>query len=219
MLIWDTGVYSILPYRESPPYSDDEPDISAYHGEKQLTEGPSHSEKLHAAFAQRKIRLRLHGTRLPKDYTLGIWMARHNFRSTQPAQPRRRRRRRTPALQTSDSESPGPPSPRMLKKDVRSLHRLATPPPKTECKDTLLTALASEEESETIRRTNAYPGATNDIGSIHQRTWYLSLHRRSSGFSPIRDQATPSTRWVQRRDTHGNFRCFDKFWALGRARC
>jgi hypothetical protein len=103
----------------------------------------------------------------------------------------------------------------MLKKDVRSLHRLATPPPKAECKDSL-TAFASDEESETIRRTNAYPGATNDIGSVHQRKWYLSLDRHSSGFTPIRDNATASKQWVRRRDANGIFRGFDKFCVLGR---
>ncbi|EKV04309.1 hypothetical protein PDIG_16660 [Penicillium digitatum PHI26] len=33
-----------------------------------------------------------------------------------------------------------------------------------------------------IQRNNAYPGSSNTIGSIHQRRWYLSLDRESSGF-------------------------------------
>lgn len=39
-----------------------------------------------------------------------------------------------------------------------------------------------ELEDEEVRKTNAYPGATNSIGSVHQRRWYLSLDREASGF-------------------------------------
>lgn len=39
-----------------------------------------------------------------------------------------------------------------------------------------------ENENERISRTNAYPGASNTIGSIHQRQWFLTLDRVSSGF-------------------------------------
>jgi hypothetical protein len=39
-----------------------------------------------------------------------------------------------------------------------------------------------ELEDEQVRRTNAYPGASNTIGSIHQRKWFLSLDRAACGF-------------------------------------
>lgn len=39
-----------------------------------------------------------------------------------------------------------------------------------------------ELEDEEVRKLNAYPGAINSIGSIHQRRWYLSLDRRACGF-------------------------------------
>lgn len=39
-----------------------------------------------------------------------------------------------------------------------------------------------ELEDEEVRRTNAYPGASNTIGSVHQRRWYLSLDRPACGF-------------------------------------
>jgi hypothetical protein len=39
-----------------------------------------------------------------------------------------------------------------------------------------------ELEDEEVRRTNSYPGASNTIGSIHQRRWYLSLDRPACGF-------------------------------------
>jgi len=38
------------------------------------------------------------------------------------------------------------------------------------------------EEDAQIRTTNAYPGSTNDIGSIHQRHWFLQLDPQSSSF-------------------------------------
>ncbi len=40
----------------------------------------------------------------------------------------------------------------------------------------------AEQEDEYVRLTNAYPGAENTIGSIHQRSWHLSLDKPSSGF-------------------------------------
>ncbi|KAJ2983125.1 hypothetical protein NUW58_g6301 [Xylaria curta] len=43
-----------------------------------------------------------------------------------------------------------------------------------------------ELEDEEVRRTNAYPGATNSISSVHQRRWYLSLNREASGFAKRR---------------------------------
>jgi hypothetical protein len=38
-----------------------------------------------------------------------------------------------------------------------------------------------ELEDEQVRRTNAYTGALNTIGSAHQRKWYLSLDRSACG--------------------------------------
>lgn len=35
------------------------------------------------------------------------------------------------------------------------------------------------------RLTNAYPGAINSVGSIHQRRWFITLDRTQSGF--VRD--------------------------------
>lgn len=39
-----------------------------------------------------------------------------------------------------------------------------------------------EMEDDEIRRTNAYSGAENTIGSVHQRRWYLSLDRSAVGY-------------------------------------
>jgi len=45
----------------------------------------------------------------------------------------------------------------------------------------------SEEEDERTRRTNAYPGAENSVGSIYQRRWFLSMDRVRSGYSAVTD--------------------------------
>lgn len=47
-----------------------------------------------------------------------------------------------------------------------------------------------ELEDDQVRRTNAYPGASNTIGSVHQRKWYLSLDRSACGFSRTKNRWT-----------------------------
>jgi hypothetical protein len=49
-------------------------------------------------------------------------------------------------------------------------------------------ALASEAEDEdtAIRSNNAYTGATNTIGSVHQRHWFFSLDKKNSGYHKVR---------------------------------
>lgn len=56
-------------------------------------------------------------------------------------------------------------------------------------------AASDNEEDETIRANNAYPGAHNTIGSIHQRYWFLTLDRQSSGFAKART-GPHRGRWV-----------------------
>ena len=56
-----------------------------------------------------------------------------------------------------------------------------------------------DDEDETIRKTNAYPGARNIIGSIHQRRWFLSMDRVASGFQRVTD-GEEERRWVRRRN-------------------
>ena len=89
----------------------------------------------------------------------------------------------------------------------------------------------AEDQDETIRVTNAYPGASNTIGSIHQRQWFLSLDRLSSGFVKSRT-GNDEGRWTRRladakvteRQHHGDRRgCevaettgFDTFIVRGR---
>jgi hypothetical protein len=67
----------------------------------------------------------------------------------------------------------------------------------------------AEEDAQT-RLTNAYPGSTNSIGSVHQRRWFILLDRASSGF--VRDAGTGL--WVRQatRDREG----FEPFFVRGR---
>lgn len=135
----------------------------------------SDSERLFAAFRQRHIRLRLHGTKLPSKYTVSLRLPSNNDRAAQPKRPKHKRRRLDPAQaaaknaerQTDDSDS--------------ETREDSTSPQQDEGEDEA--AIASEtEESATIRANNAYTGANNTIGSVHQRHWFLTLDRKSSGF-------------------------------------
>jgi hypothetical protein len=57
-------------------------------------------------------------------------------------------------------------------------------------------AMASEDEEDaSIRANNAYTGAENTIGSVHQRNWFLTLDRKNSGFRKAQ-HGTDEPRWV-----------------------
>jgi len=78
----------------------------------------------------------------------------------------------------------------------------------------------AEQEDEEVRRTNAYPGATNSINSIHQRRWYLSMDRYSSGFQPLRkgkasDSNSSRREWIRRQENN-QLLGFDPFFVRGR---
>ncbi|KAJ5142846.1 uncharacterized protein N7515_001633 [Penicillium bovifimosum] len=185
LIIWDTGEYEILPYQMDPsgPETDDSRSESSQDSRVSPEEQISDSAKLREAFQKRKIRLRLHGTRLPKNYTIVLRMD----KTTDFARPIRegpKRRRRHPsrptvprAPSTSDSGSPSPPpDERGSEADQR-----APSEPHSDSSKPVDEVYAAEIE---IQRNNAYPGSSNTIGSIHQRRWYLSLDRESSGFEP-----------------------------------
>lgn len=237
MLLWDTGEYEVIPYSDEKGVDTltDEDDEKVNHGAK--VKNKNEQEKLRQAFQQRKIKLRLHGSRLPFGYTISLRLTQENFRSEQPKGPSRRRRRTAPGQQkrrnsdscsgTDDGTYPPP-----LKRGLSSLSRLASPP-QALCENNLdansqtedLAAVASDTEEETIRANNAYTGATNDIGSIHQRKWFLSLDRTASGFvkkTTTSKSGFVETSWLQKDDNllaHENTdwpRGFDKFIVGGR---
>ena len=145
-----------------------------------------------------KIRLRLHGARLPLDYTVALWISRSQKQKPQRAinAPRRRRRRRrahpaSPEPCVTDSEND--------KAKKKSSNQSA--------------AHSDHEEDEEIRRNNAYTGALNSIGSVHQRTWYLALDRESSGFR--RKRSPNGTSWERTRD-RDDLLGFKPFYVQGR---
>ncbi|KAF6231611.1 hypothetical protein HO173_010143 [Letharia columbiana] len=112
LLVWDTGEYEMLPYHENIEQVTDDELSGDSDGDCKPSSNLSDSEKLHAAFqnvrcllctstaptvlkpAQRKIRVRLLGTRLPPSYTLSIRLLSSENRHEQPAKPSRKRRRK-----------------------------------------------------------------------------------------------------------------------------
>ena len=68
----------------------------------------------------------------------------------------------------------------------------------------------TDEDAQT-RASNAYPGSTNDIGSIHQRHWFLQLDRQNSGF--VLDQSGDGKgKWIRGKNGAG----FEPFLVRGR---
>ncbi|CAF9912174.1 MAG: hypothetical protein ALECFALPRED_007895 [Alectoria fallacina] len=212
LLIWDTGEYEMLPCRENiEQVTDDE--LSDYSdGDNRPSSNLSDSEKLHAAFRTRKIRIRLHGTRLPSGYTMSIRLLPLENRHEQPAKSSRKRRRKAFAHRSLTQETPATSDPdddkEMADADPNSLEVFVS---------TFEREIA-EQEDEKVRLTNAYPGATNSIGSIHQRRWYLSMDRYASGFCPIpienRSEGGRKV-WARRREGE-RLLGFEPFFVLGR---
>jgi hypothetical protein len=175
-------------------------------------------EKLAAAFKNRKIkygtvhvsfkypannslRLRLHGTRLPHNYTLIFRLTKAENRHKQPKKPVRKRRRQDPALSKATGPEETPPSSDAEFQENNDDIVSSQPQPVDTSKEiTPVERELQEQEDETVRLTNAYPGATNTINSIHQRKWYLSVDRVASGF--YKASKNP-VRWERRRVLNG----------------
>ncbi len=161
---------------------------------------------------QRKIRIRLHGTRLPKNYTLSIRLLASENRDAQPAKPSRKRRRKAPVLNKQAQVTP-PTSDLDEEDTVPNAHPISMSP--STCP---LEREIAELEDERVRQTNTYPGAENTIGSIHQRRWYLSMDRYASGFCPVPiDNGSKGGRrdW-KRRWEDGKLLGFEPFYVMGR---
>ncbi|KAI1279369.1 DNA polymerase ligase-domain-containing protein [Xylaria sp. FL0933] len=213
LLIWDTGTYTILPTERKQSRDDSQSSSDEESSSQQMTE----QQKLHQAFAARKIRIQLHGTRLPTPYVLYLRLTREEDaagRARSTRVPKTRRRRGAPSTlsgrttrsakgknvseyaTSSDSEpgSSSTPSRRDAGKqqegtgtgndedDAEIVHTPAEQVNEGEKGISATERELRELEDEEVRRTNAYPGATNSIGSVHQRRWYLSLDREASGF-------------------------------------
>lgn len=211
LLIWDTGTYSVLPRNESkkkmpsPETSDDESDLEGMIISR-TKDGKQDNEKLIEAFRTRHIRLRLHGTRLPKDYTITLRLPSNNDIAQRPAARRRKSRptaRNRRPSHTSDSDAP----PTLHAASRRDSTTTVNADEEGISVDNLDTD--SEEDNQT-RTHNAYPGSHNSIGSIHQRRWFVLLDRQSSGFEPTRG------RWTRRLLPNGELGGFEAFAVRGR---
>ena len=219
MLIWDTGEYEVLPYRALTKNPEtDESDVSEHDAPDAER---SDSERLAHAFGQRKIRLLLNGSRLPRGYTISLRLTQDNFKSSQPKKPLRRRRRQKPHArkqQVETSSDTDASSSTVVTEDVKhlaSLMKIESPPKRRPNEEEKAIAVASDDESETIRLNNAYTGATNTVGSIHQRRWFLSLDREKCGFVATGD-GRGHRRWVRKRNADGGLEGFPRFIVMGR---
>ncbi|KAF2454294.1 hypothetical protein BDY21DRAFT_387663 [Lineolata rhizophorae] len=182
LLIWDTGEYSILPKSEQDVDTDDDSDGKATLDPE--TNRIPENEKLIHAFQSKYIRLRLHGTRLPEMYTIILRLPRANQlmarKSARSKAPRRvaRKSRTDEGLQTTDTEWDEAQNATLQSQKRRKLSTTST------------------DEMAEIRKKNAYPGAENSIGSVHQRSWYLSLDRWHCGFEKSHS-GRQKGRWVR----------------------
>ncbi|KAL8773660.1 MAG: hypothetical protein Q9209_001426 [Squamulea sp. 1 TL-2023] len=160
--------------------------------------------------SKRKIRIRLHGTRLPPSYTLSIRLLTANNHHEQPKKPVRKRRRK-------QIESPTPQkreTPEASEVEEVIPVDVDVSPTASNANITAYNSEIEEQEDEEIRLTNAYPGATNSINSIHQRKWLLSMDRHASGFRPHVGEDGTRT-WV-RGEQNGRLLGFEPFFVEGR---
>ncbi|KAH7001559.1 DNA polymerase ligase-domain-containing protein [Ilyonectria destructans] len=190
LLIWDTGTYTVLPRKSkhapsSDPSSQASSPSSSQEDNSTATPSPTPQNLLHAAFQNRKIRIRLHGSRLPDPFVLNLRLTKSEDAAgwargaRTPMTRRRRRQGGIPQQQpeTSDEEDEGDVAIDDDEYVPSSVDGIVSgenlSPMEREIR---------EIEDEHVRRTNAYPGAQNTIGSVHQRRWYISLDRRACGF-------------------------------------
>ncbi|KAG6015763.1 hypothetical protein E4U54_003024 [Claviceps lovelessii] len=191
LLIWDTGTYAVLPRRSkhaprADPASQESSSSSSTSPSSQRHQ--SQQVLLARAFSSRHIRIRLHGSKLPPNYVLNLRLTRTEDQqrraknATGPARKRGRRRgeqERTARDDSSDAhdddDDDDDDEKDLVPAQGDDSGRIS--PTQKELR---------ELEDAEVTRTNAYPGATNSIGSIHQRKWYLSLDRPASGFAPRR---------------------------------
>ena len=200
LLIWDMGTYSVLP-RQSKHAPAHDPSSPPSSPPSSSSSPPSQQALLHAAFQARKIRLRLHGTRLPDPYVLSLRLTKTEDASGRARSARGRRR--TPRRRRRGGKMPRPPQPETSSdedpvggnggEEEEEVEEAAVVVPSGAGGDEEWAAAKSalerevrELEDEEVRRTNAYPGAANTIGSVHQRRWYLSLDRPACGFAEAR---------------------------------
>ncbi|KAL4979739.1 DNA polymerase ligase-domain-containing protein [Aspergillus desertorum] len=236
MIIWDTGEYEVLPDKPRGSNVGPETDESDQEPETHSgspSDGLPESEKLRNAFQNSRIHLRLHGTRLPKNYTIFLRRDKTDYRSAPTAasllqRPRKRRRRRVAKAEpssTSNSESdtdiPGPLDTRSPGTRKQGRQTDAGTEGDRDREREHSDAEGDSDVDFQIRLNNAYPGAVNDIGSIHQRRWFIMLDRAGSGFVPekvsdAKGDSAGKKKWVCGTDKRSGTRTgFDPFYVHG----
>lgn len=116
----------------------------------------------------------------------------HNNRSAQPKKPARKRRRIEPAKARKASIETSSDDDYDTATTVRPAQEEALE------EDHLDAANASEDEEDvSMRANNAYSGASNTIGSVHQRHWFVTLDRQNCGLRKARTGSEAgSGRWI-----------------------
>lgn len=204
LLIWDTGEYEILPrkMKKADPETDDEQSDDDETIDVLHPVTPENKKLVHA-FQTKYIRLRLRGHRLPDQYTITLRLPTTNSGMyNQPKAPPRKRRRKTVSIKKSLPSSTASTD----SEDTIIVERATA-----EQEDTAAVADASDDEAEmsNIRTTNAYTGATNSIGSIHQRHWLVSLDKPNSGIVKVEGGLGDGT-WISAPGTR-----FEPFFVQG----
>ncbi|KAH8905985.1 hypothetical protein BR93DRAFT_979126 [Coniochaeta sp. PMI_546] len=206
LLVWDMGVYEVLPSREEEEMKrkgvETESEGESQEQRREKVDGLTQQEKFARAFKERKIRLRLHGTRLPKGYTVHMRLSveddvegRAKALRNVKFGPKSRRRRRGSRKDPDGPETSG--SEEEEYNDGVSTIGGDYESHMGEGEDGLsaMEREILELEDAMVRRTNAYPGADNTIGSVHQRRWFLSLDRAGSDF--VKQRQNGKISWVK----------------------
>ncbi|KAK7743585.1 hypothetical protein SLS53_004120 [Cytospora paraplurivora] len=173
-------------------------------------DGLTQQEKLARSFAARKIRLRLNGTRLPRGYAVNLRLTREEdaagrAKAAGTGRPGRGRRRgrqgggsaaaaaaARKGAETSSSDSGGDDGYGCVRDGDSPEEERYDDGPTSTAEGAAQGVMSEMEkelrelEDEQVRRTNAYTGAVNSIGSVHQRKWFLSLDREACGFGRTR---------------------------------
>ncbi|ETS00627.1 hypothetical protein M419DRAFT_54335, partial [Trichoderma reesei RUT C-30] len=197
LLIWDTGTYSVLPRRSkhAPPQDPSSPpseEASCPLSSSSPLPPPHETAQslLHAAFQTRKIRLRLHGAKLPDPYVINLRLTKSEDAAGRSRGLRaravgtRRRRGRTARVRPREPETSrsGSSSSSSSSSDDDDNDDNDDGQKHDDNHD----PIEGGNQDAQVRLTNAYRGASNTIGSVYQRKWYLSLDRRASGFTEKR---------------------------------
>ncbi|KAK1055904.1 hypothetical protein LTR74_015337 [Friedmanniomyces endolithicus] len=212
LLIWDTGEYEVLdrPSRQSFRTTDDEmSDVEV----SPTSAVQWQSERLFAAFQSRHIHLRLNGKRLPLGYTIAMRLPSQDA-TKRPRTSRIKRQHMEPVIAVKRAKEKAAAA----DTDSDSATRSATID-RTEAAladAALASELEDEKQDAEIRTSNAYSGATNTIGSVHQRHWLVTIDRKLSGFRVDQTCRTtcswnllsPSTRQLQQLDFQSDAYCW-----------